>query len=143
MKQGGAARDLLARSRQSLVLVTTIDTAELVPLGIHRAIKINTSGRCTVELPRQSTRELAELLKAEGVAHDNADRYAAAARRSLYRYWLVCSQAPHPLWGPEFQERQFRRLWLLGGWKRGDAEVEALLRAALNLGVDDAGLLHG
>lgn len=134
----GAARDLLARSRQSLVLVTTIDTAELMPLGIHRAIKIDTSGRCAVELPRQSTRELVELLKAGGVAHDNADRYAAAARRSLYRYWLVCSQAPHPLWGPEFQERQFRRLWLLGGWTRGNAEVEALLRAALNLGVDDA-----
>ncbi len=134
----GTARDLLARSRQSLVLVTTIDTAELMPLGIHRAITIKTSGRCAVELPRQSTRELAELLKAEGVAHDDADRYASAAHRSLYRYWLVCSQATHSGWGQEFQERQFRRLWLLGGWKRGDTEIEALLRAALNLGVDDA-----
>lgn len=132
------ACDLLARSRQPLLLVTTIDLAELPPLGIHRAIKINTSGRSAVELPRQSTRELAELLRAGGVEHDDADRYAAAARRSLYRYRLVCSQASHPHWDEEFQDRQFRQLWLVGGWKRGDAEVEALLRSAFAMSVDDA-----
>ena len=134
----GTARDLLARSRQPLVLVTTVDLAELPPLGVHRAIKINTSGRSTVELPRQSTRELAELLKAGGVEYHDADRYGAAARRSLYRYRLVCNEATHPLWDQEFRDRRFRRLWLLGGWKRGDAEVEALLQSAFGMSVDDA-----
>ncbi|GGM22141.1 hypothetical protein ACFQBY_02515 [Promicromonospora citrea] len=134
----GTARDLLARSRQPLVLVTTIDLAELPPLGVHRAIKINASGRSAVELPRQSTRELTELLRAGGVEHHDADRYGAAARRSLYRYRLVCNRATHPLWGEEFRDRRFRQLWLLGGWKRGDTELEALLHSAFGMSVDDA-----
>lgn len=133
------ARDLLARSRQRLVLVTTIDLTELSPLGAHRAIKINTTGRSSVELPRQSARELAELLKADGVGYDDADRYASAARRSLYRYRLVCSQATHPRWAEEFRDRRFRGLWLLGGWERNNEGIESLLRSALDMGVDDAG----
>lgn len=132
------ARDLLARSRQPLLLVTTVDLADLTPLGVHRAIRINTSGPSTVVLTRQSAHELAELLKAEDVAHDDADRYASAARRSLYRYRLVCSQAPHPLWETEFRDRRFRRLWLLGGWERNHADLESLLRSELGMGLDEA-----
>lgn len=134
----GGARDLLARSRQPLVLVTTIESAELAPLGVHRTIKINTSGRSAVELPRQSARELTELLKAEGVERDEADRYAVAARRSLYRYRLVSSQASHRLWNKEFQHRRFRQLWLLGGWERNNEGSEFVLRTGLDMGVDDA-----
>lgn len=134
----GSARELLGRSRQPIVLVTTIDSSELAPLGVHRTIKINTSGRGTVELPRQSTRELRELLKASGVEQDEADNYAVAARRSLYRYRLVSNQNSHPQWSEEFQDRQFRRLWLIGGWERNNEGSEFLLRTELDMEVADA-----
>lgn len=131
-------RELLARSRQALVIVTTIESSLLPALGAHRVIEISTSGRCAIELPRQSARELTEILRTGGADHDDAERYGAAARRSLYRYRLVNNKAMHPLWIREFEDRQFRLLWLLGGWERDNADVESLLQTAFGLSVDEA-----
>jgi hypothetical protein len=132
------ARELIARSRGPLVLVTTIEPAELMPLGLHRLIKISTSGPSTIVLPQQSTRELAELLRGSDVEHSVADRYASAARRSLYRYRLVCSRLAHPHWTEELRDPAFRRLWLLGSWERGNEGSEYLLQSGLAMSVDDA-----
>jgi len=131
-------RSLIARSQKPLVFVTEMDISTLGPLGTHRLIKINTSGPSTVVLPRQSRRALAELLKSSGVEFDDAERFASAARRSLYRYQLVSSQATHPSWNREFESPAFRRLWLLGGWEQGEEENETLVQSLTGYSIDDA-----
>lgn len=132
------ARDLIARSPKPLIFVTTIDHGQLVPLGEHRAIKINTAGPSPITLPKQNTGELTELLKTAGLDHADADKYGAAARRSFYRYRVDFSHATHPLWNTEFADRRFRLLWLLGSWQQGGETYEILLRSAFSFGVEDA-----
>jgi hypothetical protein len=131
----------LTSERGPLLLVPLFDAPEAIPRAIrmgHRVLvplgQADPSASTTVNVPRLSRDEAAEILVSAGLPEDRARELAALARSSLMsfrRKLAVSNEVQQPQWARPVEARGLLPALLAGAWDEGQqGDREAIARLA-------------